>query len=197
VLWLSYLVDARIGGTQSAVFHATNLLLHLAACSLAYVLLRRFGSGWRTALLLALVLCVHPALVSVVGWIPCRNDTLLAIFAMAAVLAVPFLERPRLASAAAVLASTALALFAKESGLALLPVLAALALCERGLARMRSRPLWGLGVASAPWRRVDAAAAPRARRLPGRGRPPAQTRRSSSRGSWSTSARPCCPCSSR
>ena len=147
VLWLSYLVDARIGGTQPAVYHATNLLLHLAACSLAYVLLRRFGSGWRTALLLSLALCVHPALTSVVGWIPCRNDTLLALFVMAAVLALlSFLERPRLVSGVVVLAATALTLFTKESGVALLAVLPALALCERGAAALRSRPLLVLGV---------------------------------------------------
>jgi hypothetical protein len=147
VLWLSYLVDARIGGTRPAVFHATNLLLHLAACGLAFVLLRRFGSGWRTALLLALVLCVHPALASVVGWIPCRNDTLLALFVMAAVLAMlSFLERPRLASGAAVVGCTALALFAKESGLALLAVLPALVLTERGRGVLRDRELWALPV---------------------------------------------------
>ncbi|HEX5064543.1 MAG TPA: tetratricopeptide repeat protein [Myxococcota bacterium] len=147
VLWLSYLVDARIGGTRPAVYHATNLLLHLAACTLAYVLLRRFGSGWRTALLLALVLLVHPALASVVGWIPCRNDTLLALFAMTAALALlSFLERPGLARGVAVAASTALALFTKESGLALLAVLPAQAVVLRGPAVLRSRPLQLLGV---------------------------------------------------
>jgi len=147
VLWLSYVVDARIGGTRPAVFHATNLLLHLAACALAYVLLRRFGSGWRTALLLALVLCVHPALASVVGWIPCRNDTLLALFVMAAVLSMlSFLERPRLAIGAAVVACTALTLFTKESGLALLAVLPALVWTERGRGALLDRALWPLRV---------------------------------------------------
>jgi hypothetical protein len=58
-------VDARIGGTQPAVYHATNLLFHLAACSLAYVLLRRRQRLAHRAVA-ALVLCVHPALTSVV-----------------------------------------------------------------------------------------------------------------------------------
>lgn len=128
-------------------FHATNLLLHLTACSLVLLLLRRLGHGWRTSLLLSLVLCVHPALVSVVGWIPCRNDSLLAIFVLAAVLSMlRFLARPHVASGAAVLACVAQALFTKESGLGLLVVLPSLALVERGAQALRERPLQLLGV---------------------------------------------------
>jgi len=146
LLWVSYLVDARIGGTSPAIYHATNLALHLAACAVAFLLLRRLGAGWRSALALALVLCVHPALVSVVAWIPCRNDSLLALAAMASVFALlAFLDRPGLVRAALVLAAAALTIFTKESGVALLPLLPLIALAEKGRPALRDRSLLALG----------------------------------------------------
>jgi hypothetical protein len=145
ILWISYVGDARIAGVRPGPFHATNLALHLLACSLVLLLLRRLGYGAWTSLLLSLVLLLHPALVSVVGWIPCRNDALLAIFAVASALSMlAFLERPDLARGAAVLAGVALTLFTKESGLAVLAVLPALPLAERGTRALRDRSLWSL-----------------------------------------------------
>ena len=146
ILWVSYLVDARIGGTSPTIYHVTNLALHLAACALAFALLRRLGAGWRAALVLALVLCVHPALVSVIGWIPCRNDSLLALAAMASVFALlAFLERPGISRGAVVLAGVALTMFTKESGVALLPLLPLIARAEKGPEVLRSRSVQALG----------------------------------------------------
>jgi hypothetical protein len=95
---------------------------------------------------LALVLCVHPALVSVVAWIPCRNDSLLALAAMASVFALlAFLERPGIVRAGLVLAAVALTIFTKESGVALLPLLPLIALAEKGRGALRDRSLVALG----------------------------------------------------
>jgi tetratricopeptide (TPR) repeat protein len=144
LLWFSYLLDARIGGVRPGVYHATNLLLHLVACGLVYTLLRRFGHGALLALGLALLLCVHPALASIVGWIPCRNDSLLAIFAVLSLFALlRFLEQPSAMTAGLVLLGVAAALFTKESGMALLAVLpaAAIALRRRAVGMMLPRLL--------------------------------------------------------
>lgn len=146
LLWFSYLLDARIGGVRPGVYHATNLLLHLAACGLVYTLLRRLGHGALLALGLALLLCVHPALASIVGWIPCRNDSLLAIFAVLSLLALlRFLERPSAMMAGLVLLGVAATLFTKESGLALLAVLPVAAFLERRRGEGMLPRLLGLG----------------------------------------------------
>ncbi len=146
VLWFSYLLDARIGGVRPGVYHATNLGLHLLACGLVYTLLRRLGHGLLLALGLALLLCVHPALASVVGWVPGRNDSLLAIFTLLSVLGLlHFLERPSASTGALVLLGVAGTLFTKESGIAVLAVLPALAFVEVRRDKRLLPRLLGLG----------------------------------------------------
>jgi hypothetical protein len=80
---LSYVLDARAGGSQPAVYHATNVALHAIASVLFYALLRRLAICESIAVVAGVVFAVHPALVPAVAWIPGRNDTLLAVFVLA------------------------------------------------------------------------------------------------------------------
>jgi tetratricopeptide (TPR) repeat protein len=80
----SYVLDAQWSGARPFGYHLTNVALHTTASILVYALLRQFGFGALVTLLAALVFAVHPALAAAVAWIPGRNDSLLAVFALAA-----------------------------------------------------------------------------------------------------------------
>jgi hypothetical protein len=112
----SYVLDAQWSGERPWGYHATNVVLYAIASVLVLALLRGLGLGRPLALTGALVFAVHPALASAVAWIPGRNDTLLAVTALASW--VLFLKKRWLAH----LGLFALALTAKETAL-LLPVL--------------------------------------------------------------------------
>jgi hypothetical protein len=112
----SYLLDAQWSGVNPWGYHATNVVLHAVASVLVLALLRRFALGRRVALAAALAFAVHPALASAVAWIPGRNDTLLAVMALASWLLL--LKKHWVAH----LVFFALALMTKETALAL-PVL--------------------------------------------------------------------------
>jgi len=129
LLIASYALDAQLAGGEPAHFHATNLALHLGATLLAYALFIAFGSSRALAFALAAVFCCHPAAALVVAWVPCRNDSLLAIACIASVLALlAWLRDGRRSALALCVAAYAAALFTKESGGALLAVLVGIAL---------------------------------------------------------------------
>ncbi len=136
-------LDARWSGAQAGGYHATNVALHATVAVLVWALLRRVGAGARAALAAALVFAVHPVLAPAVAWIPGRNDTLLALFALGAWLA--YLRRAWLAH----LVLFALALLTKETAV-VLPVLwaAHAVLLEPRLATRRvlsgSAVAWGV-----------------------------------------------------
>jgi hypothetical protein len=80
---VSYGLDAQWSGTGPVGYHLTNLALHALASVLFLLVLRRFVPS-AIATLAAIVFAVHPALAAAVAWIPGRNDTLLAVFALSA-----------------------------------------------------------------------------------------------------------------
>lgn len=132
VLIASFVIDAQIGGIRPAVYHATNVLLHLGASCLVFALLLRLGHGRNPSLFLALLFCVHPTLAPAIAWIPGRNDSLLAIFSVTSVLLLQaFLRSRRWALLPLVLLAFGLVLFTKETGGALAAVLAFTAFVER------------------------------------------------------------------
>ncbi len=92
VVTASYMLDAQWSGVAPWGYHVTNVVLHAIASVLLLSLLRGFALG-RAATLGALVFAVHPALVANVAWIPGRNDSLLALFVLAAWLLLPTASR--------------------------------------------------------------------------------------------------------
>jgi protein O-mannosyl-transferase len=116
----SYALDARWSGVRPLGYHATNVALHAVASALLYSLLRRLALGPAVALAAALVFAVHPVPASAVAWLPGRNDSLLAVFALTAWLF--FLidrARPGYGAKVAHFAFFALALFTKETAIVL------------------------------------------------------------------------------
>ena len=91
---LTYRVEHAIAGLGHPwVFHATNLLLHVLACFLAYRLSRAVGLSATGAWLATLVFGLHPLTSEPVSWITGQKDLLAAVFALAALLRgleVPF-----------------------------------------------------------------------------------------------------------
>ncbi len=79
---LSYALDAQWSGVRAGGYHLTNVVLHLVASLLFLALLRHLALGPIVTRVAALAFAVHPVLASAVAWIPGRNDSLLAVFAL-------------------------------------------------------------------------------------------------------------------
>lgn len=86
ILRLTFMLDAQFG-ESSIIFmaHLTNLLLHILAVCLLFLLLTKFGIKKETVLWLSLIFGIHPLTAQTVSFIPGRNDSLLAIFAFPAI----------------------------------------------------------------------------------------------------------------
>jgi tetratricopeptide (TPR) repeat protein len=115
LLTLSFMVDAVIWA-KPAMFHLSNLLLHLGVVALVWHGLRLLQISQRAALVGAAIFALHPVQVHAVAWIPGRNDLLLAVFALPAL--GSFLSRHR-AWLAVHLTLYAAALLTKENALVL------------------------------------------------------------------------------
>ncbi len=80
VVMLSFMLDALIGGKNPLVYHFSNVLYHLIASFLLFVLLKNLIGSRIKSFILSLLFSIHPALSQAVVWIPGRNDTILWIF---------------------------------------------------------------------------------------------------------------------
>src|SRR5262245_7954694 len=77
----SLMLDRVIEGAgkplpEPFVYHATNVLLHMANCALVFAWLRRFVGLWPAAIA-ATLFAVHPMNVESGAWV-CQRETLLA-----------------------------------------------------------------------------------------------------------------------
>ncbi len=116
---VSYGLDAQWSGPRPVGYHLTNIGLHAIACLLVLAVLRRFAPA-AIAAVAAVVFAVHPALAAAVAWIPGRNDSLLAVFSLAAWLLL-LRDRARASPVDRALhfGFFALALFTKETAVVL------------------------------------------------------------------------------
>ena len=85
---VTYLINRTLGGGSPASYHVGNLLLHLAACLLLYLLARRAAGGrrWFGALFAAACFALAPIDSEPVIWLSGRFDVLVALFAVLTVL---------------------------------------------------------------------------------------------------------------
>lgn len=91
------MIGAHLAGTLPFIYHLGNILLHITAVSLIFILLDKILKKKTLAFWLSLIFLVHPVLTQAVAWIPGSNDSLLAIFIIAAFLAWrSFSRQPRL-----------------------------------------------------------------------------------------------------
>jgi hypothetical protein len=140
IVSLSYALDARWSGLDPRGYHLTNVVLYALASVLFYELLRTLEMGRAIAFIAALAFAVHPALTPAVAWIPGRNDSLLAVFCLAAWIAFARdAARPSWWHKTAHCAFFALALLTKESAV----VLPLVCVAHVTLARPADRPRLG------------------------------------------------------
>lgn len=124
-LMLSLIANAQILGFYPFWFHVGNVLLHLAAVLLLYVMLKRLKCGDTRAFVCSIIFAVHPILTQAVAWVPGRNDSLLGIGVFASFLMlIDYSERRKTLSYALHLIALFFALLTKETAISVFPVFA-------------------------------------------------------------------------
>ena len=86
MLWMSYMADASVFGTEPWGFHLVNILLHTANALLLFLALRIGTGRIGPALFAAALFAIHPLRVESVAWITERKDVLSGLFWMLALL---------------------------------------------------------------------------------------------------------------
>lgn len=80
ILTLTFMIDAFIGRLNPFQYHLSNVLFHVIAVLLLFILLIHLKLSRTAAFISSMVFAVHPILTQAVAWIPGRNDSLLFIF---------------------------------------------------------------------------------------------------------------------
>jgi len=95
VTMLSHMLDCRLYGLHAGGHHLTNVLLHMTAVILLFLVLREMtGAPWRSAFVAA-VFAIHPLRVESVAWVAERKDVLSGVFFMLTLWAyVRYARRP-------------------------------------------------------------------------------------------------------
>lgn len=86
LLMLSIVLDYHIGGSSPFIYHISNLLMHLLCVALLYRLLAFFNVQKGVAFVFSLLFSVHPVMLHAVAWVPGRNDLLLCMFSLLALI---------------------------------------------------------------------------------------------------------------
>jgi len=124
LMTFSFMLDAHIAGSPAPYFyHFTNLLLHILTGILLLIFFKKFGIASMPAFILCLFFLIHPALAQAVAWIPGRNDSLLAVFVLAAfIFLLRYLQERRTYLLVLHIFMFVLALFSKENSIMLIPL---------------------------------------------------------------------------
>ena len=83
---VSLMMNAQVGQQNPFIYHLSNILYHIIAVSLLFLILTELRIKKENAFLLSIFFTVHPVVSSAVVWIPGCNDLLLAIFSFASFL---------------------------------------------------------------------------------------------------------------
>ena len=96
--WLSLMLDRELFGMTAVGYHWTNVILHLLAGLILFVVMSRMtASSWPSGLVAALFL-IHPLHVESVAWVAERKDVLSGLFWMMGIWCYArYAERPGLA----------------------------------------------------------------------------------------------------
>ncbi len=116
ILNLSFWLEMKIDGANYFIFHLFNILFHVIATWLIFLILKKMKVKKHLAFFFSLIFLVHPALTQAVAWIPGRNDSLLTVFVLASfLLLLNFLEKEKLINYLGHFLLLLLALFTKET----------------------------------------------------------------------------------
>ena len=83
---LSFAIEYHFFGLHAAVYHATNVLFHLANVVLVFFLVLSLSQHRTTALIAACLFGIHPMHVESVAWITERKDVVYAFFYLCALI---------------------------------------------------------------------------------------------------------------
>ena len=144
---ITYMVDYALGGEKAFIYHLHNLLIYLLGVWLLFVFLRYYFRpllAWAGALLYSVNLLVP----HVTGWIAARGDLYLMVFGLAFLICIQrYFRTNKATNLWLAIPAFALALFSKESAVALLPIAFVMLYAERG--KMPKGMEWGWLVANA------------------------------------------------
>jgi Flp pilus assembly protein TadD len=87
LVWLSYMAEIEVFGTDPGVMHITNVVLHIANSLLVYAWLCRSTGDASRSLLAGLIFALHPMHVESVAWVTERKDVLSTLLLMATLVA--------------------------------------------------------------------------------------------------------------
>ncbi len=79
---LTYLIDYQLFGLDAAGYHVENMLIHLAAVLLLFLLIRLLFGDNLLAFAAALIFAVHPVNAEAVNFLSTRNTLLAAVFVL-------------------------------------------------------------------------------------------------------------------
>lgn len=123
IVSLSFLLDSHISNVGPWMYHCSNIVFHLLACCLTFFLLIKIYISRAIAFFATAILTVHPLTTQAVAWIPGRNDSLLAIFVLLAMIfLIHSVNRKGYTALLASLIAFLLGLWTKETAL-VIPVL--------------------------------------------------------------------------
>ncbi|MEI7482304.1 MAG: tetratricopeptide repeat protein [Elusimicrobiota bacterium] len=157
ILTLSFMFDALISGGAPFMYHFSNIVFHLFSAFLVYKLFLRLKHSQAVALLFSLIFSVHPVLTQAVAWVPGRNDSLVAIFALATfIFLIDYWADRNFKSFLKSLLFFALAIFTKETALVIPAIFGVYLLLTNGRAALSARkePWWiaaGFAAAGLIW----------------------------------------------
>jgi protein O-mannosyl-transferase len=151
VTTLSYLLNYAVlgNGDRPLGYHVVNLTLHIVNALLALALILRVTKQWPVAIATAAIWAVHPLSTEAVTNIVGRADLIAALAVLGGLLiyirAIEAAGGRRLAWLAALAALTMVGVFAKESAVVIVGIIALYALCvrsgpERSATASRSTP---------------------------------------------------------
>ncbi len=121
---LTYSIDYKIWGLKAPGFRSTNLILHLLTCFVAYRLFVLLINNRHAAFWSTLIFALHPVNTESVSWITSRNNILVTFFSISSFYfyIIGIRKKDYFLMGFSVLLFAG-ALFSKEFGLLLVPIL--------------------------------------------------------------------------
>ena len=121
---LTYFIDYQLWGMDPVGFHVSNLVFHILACCTLYIMLARLCANPLAALGLSLFFALHPVNTESVSWVASRNNILATFFSLVAFLChTDPRQKGRVIRRILAVVFFSLAIFSKEFGVMLLPIL--------------------------------------------------------------------------
>ena len=115
ILTISFIMDAQFLGISPIGYHLSNIIIHLIASCLLFLLLIKLKYPRGASLFFTLFFTVHPVLAQAVCWIPGRNDSLLGVYLILSfIVFIEFIETKRWKYYLWHMIFFALAMFTKE-----------------------------------------------------------------------------------